>query len=320
MTASLLEALDLYPVTIPLLHRFRRVDRREAVLIRGPSGWGEFSPFPDYPPEVTTRWLAAALEAACATWPPPRRQSVPVNVTVPAVDPAIARRMVLESGCRTAKVKVAEPGQTAAEDEARVAAVREALGVDGKLRIDVNAAWDLETAVERLTHLARYELEYAEQPVGSIDEMIELRRRVPVPVAADEAVRMAADPLEVAERGAADLLVLKVQPLGGVARALDLAGRCGLPAVVSSALETSVGIAAGVAAAAALPDLDYACGLGTVSLFSGDVVEDPMLPVEGELEVRRPLPSPELLTRFAADRDTAAELLRRLRWAAEVLT
>jgi O-succinylbenzoate synthase len=320
MTASLLEALDLYPVTIPLRHRFRRVNRREAVLIRGPSGWGEFSPFPEYPPEVTTRWLAAALEAACTTWPPPRRQSVPVNVTVPAVDPPLARKMVTESGCRTAKVKVAEPGQTEAEDEARVAVVREALGAEGKLRIDVNAAWDLQTAVERLTRLARYDLEYVEQPVGSIEEMIELRKRVAVAVAADEAVRMAADPLEVAERGAADLLVLKVQPLGGVARALDLARRSGLPAVVSSALETSVGIAAGVAAAAALPELDYACGLGTVSLFAGDVVGESMVPVDGRLEVRRPPPSPELLARYAADRDTAAELLRRLRWAAEVLT
>ncbi len=320
MSKALLEALDLYPVSIPLRHRFRRVDKREAVLIRGPSGWGEFSPFPDYPPEVTTRWLAAALEAACATWPAPLRSRVPVNVTVPAVDAATAFAIVVASGCRTAKVKVADPGQTPDQDEERVAAVRDALGAEGKMRIDVNAAWDLDTAETMLRRLARFDLEYAEQPVRTIEDMVALRSRVPVPIAADESVRMAADPLEVAERGAADVLVLKVQPMGGVSRALDLARRSGLPAVVSSALETSVGIAAGLAAAAALPELRYACGLGTVSLFTGDVVADPLLPSNGEMEVRRPQPSWELLERYAADRDTAAELLRRLRWAAEVLT
>jgi len=320
MTAALLEALELHPVSIPLRYRFRRVDRREAVLIRGPSGWGEFSPFPDYPPEVTTRWLAAALEAACSTWPEPLRSHVPVNVTVPAVDASTAFAMVVSSGCQTAKVKVADPGQSPDDDIDRLAAVRDAIGPEGKIRIDVNAAWDLETAIEQLTRMTRFDLEYAEQPVRTIDEMIELRRRVPVRIAADEAVRMATDPLEVAERGAADILVLKVQPLGGVVRALDLAHRSGLPAVVSSALETSVGIAAGLTAAACLPALDFACGLGTVSLFMGDVVTEPLLPINGMMEVRRPQPTRELLEKHAADRDTASELLRRLRWAAEVLT
>lgn len=320
MTAALLEALELHPVSIPLRHRFRRVDRREAVLIRGPSGWGEFSPFPDYPPEVATRWLAAALEAACSTWPEPLRSHVPVNVTVPAVDASTAFAMVVSSGCQTAKVKVADPGQSPDDDIDRLAAVRDAIGPEGKIRIDVNAAWDLETAIEQLTRMARFDLEYAEQPVRTIDEMIELRRRVPVRIAADEAVRMATDPLEVAERGAADILVLKVQPLGGVVRALDLAHRSGLPAVVSSALETSVGIAAGLTAAACLPALDFACGLGTVALFMGDVVTEPLLPINGMMEVRRPQPTRELLEQHAADRDTASELLRRLRWAAEVLT
>ncbi|HEX5671656.1 MAG TPA: o-succinylbenzoate synthase [Acidimicrobiia bacterium] len=320
MSAPVLEDLELYPISVPLRHRFRRVDRREAVLIHGPSGWGEFSPFPDYPPEVTTRWLAAALEAACSEWPKPVRSHVLVNVTVPSVDPVTAYEMVAASGCRTAKVKVADPGQRHEDDLERLAAVRDAIGPGGKVRIDVNAAWDLDTAIERLTEMARFDLEYAEQPVRTIEDMIELRRKVPVRIAADESVRMAADPLEVAERGAADILVLKVQPMGGVVRALDLARRSGLPAVVSSALETSVGIAAGLTAAATLPVLDFACGLGTVSLFEGDVVADPLLPVSGEIEVRRPEPTRELLDKYEADRDTAAELLRRLRWAAEVLT
>ena len=317
---SALEALELHPVSLPMKYRFRRVERRDAVLIRGPSGWGEFSPFPDYPPEVTTRWLAAALEAACSIWPPPLRTVVPINVTVPAVDAPTAFAIVTASGCATAKVKVADPGQRPEQDEERLAAVREALGPTGRIRIDVNGAWDVETATSMLLKLMRYDLEYVEQPVTTLEEMIELRRRVPVRIAADEAIRLAADPLEVAERGAADIIVLKVQPLGGVERALGLAQRAGLPAVVSSALETSIGIAAGLAAAAALPELDLACGLGTVSLFEGDVVADSLLPVGGLMELRRPEPDLQLLDRFEADRDTSAELLRRLRWAAEVLT
>lgn len=320
VSSTALEALELHPVSIPMKYRFRRVERRDAVLIRGPQGWGEFSPFPDYPPEVTTRWLAAALEAACSTWPEPVRGAVPINVTVPAVDGPTAYAMVVGSGCTTAKVKVADPGQSPEQDEERLAAVRDALGPRGKIRIDVNGAWDLETATRLLRRLAFYDLEYAEQPVRTLEEMVELRRRVPVPIAADEAIRLAADPLEVAERGAADVIVLKVQPLGGVERALALARRSGLPAVVSSALETSIGIAAGLAAAAALPQLDFACGLGTVSLFVGDVVADPLLPVGGEMQLRRPEPDPLLLERFTPDRDTSAELLRRLRWAAEMLT
>ena len=319
-SGAALEALELHPVSLPMKYRFRRVERRDAVLVRGPQGWGEFSPFPDYPPEVTTRWLAAALEAACSTWPTPVRSTVPINVTVPAVDGPTAFEIVVASGCRTAKVKVADPGQSPEQDEERLAAVRDGLGPSGKIRIDVNGAWDLETATEMLLKLASYDLEYVEQPVRTLEEMIELRRRVPVRIAADEAIRMAADPLEVAERGAADIIVLKVQPLGGVERALGLAQRSGLPAVVSSALETSIGIAAGLAAAAALPELDFACGLGTVSLFTGDVVVDSLLPVAGEMKLRRPEPDPALLERFAADRDTSAELLRRLRRAAEVLT
>jgi O-succinylbenzoate synthase len=244
---------------------------------------------------------------------------VPVNVTVPAVDPSTAFEIVSNSGCRTAKVKVAEVGQRLEDDLARLQAVREALGPDGKVRIDANAAWTLDQATEGLQRLADFDLEYVEQPVRTIEEMIELRKRIPIPIAADEVVRAAADPLEVAERGAADIIVVKVQPLGGVTRALDVAHRAGLPAVVSSALETSVGLAAGLAAAAALPELNYACGLGTASLFYDDVVADPLLPVDGFLNLRRPEPDPELLEKHAATAEVAALLLQRLRSAAELL-
>jgi O-succinylbenzoate synthase len=318
MTCAI-ESLELFPISLPMRHRFRRVESRDAILIRGPEGWGEFSPFPEYPPEVTARWLASALEGACAIWPSPRRSQVPVNVTVPAVDPQTARDIVLSSGCRTAKVKVAEGGQRLDDDLARVKAVREALGPGGKVRIDVNAAWTLDEATKSLPRFAQFELEYVEQPVKTIEEMVELRRRIPIPIAADELIRTAADPLEVAERGAADIIVVKVQPLGGVTRALEVAERAGLPTVVSSALETSVGLAAGLAAAAALPELNYACGLGTGSLFYDDVVANPLLPVEGFLQLRRPEPDPELLEKHAATADVAALMLQRLRSAAELL-
>jgi O-succinylbenzoate synthase len=310
----------LHPVRIPMRVRFRRVTWREAVLIEGAEGWGEFSPFPEYPATVTSRWLAAGLEAAVRSWPTARRDRIPVNVTIPAVDPEVAYHSVIESGCATAKVKVAERGETPDFDEARVAAVRDALGPEGRLRIDVNAQWAVEEAVTRLGVLGQYGLEYVEQPVASVDEMVELRRRVDVKIAADEAVRLADDPMEIVRRGGADLLVLKVQPLGGVRRTLELAERSGLPVVISSALETSVGLAAGLAAAAALEELPYACGLATGALLEGDVTSDPLRPENGEIQVRRPVPEPELLERWKADPETERRLLRRLRDAAELLT
>jgi O-succinylbenzoate synthase len=314
-----LDALELHPVRIPMRHRFRRVDHRECVLIKGPMGWGEFSPFLDYPPRVTARWLEAALELANTVLPEPKRSSVPVNVTVPAVAPDVAAAIVIESGAGTAKVKIGEPGQTASDDVDRLSAVRSAIGSSGKVRVDVNAAWDLGTATTNLERLAEFDLEYAEQPVATIEEMVELRRRVAVKIAADEVVRQSADPLEVFAAGAADIVILKVQPMGGVTRTLELARRAGVPAVISSALETSVGMYGGLLAAALLDDLPYACGLGTVSLLEGDPSRDPLIPNDGVLEVRRPDPDPDLLDRWKPDRDTAARMLRRVRAAAEVL-
>ncbi len=313
-----LDQIELHPVKVPLVTRFRRVDWREAVLIRGPEGWGEFSPFPDYPPETTSRWLAAALEAACTPWPRPGRTHVEVNTTIPAVEPERAAEMAAASGCRTAKVKVGEPGSDFDLDVARVAAVREALGPNGRLRIDVNGAWEVDDAVDRIRVLARYDLEYVEQPVSTIPEMVEVRKRVGVPIAADESIRRAADPLEVVTAGAADVLVLKAQPLGGWRRLVSIARRTATPVVVSSALETSVGLAAAVYAAASLDELPYAAGLGTATLLAEDVTSQPLVPVGGMVEVRRPVP--DLVDRWAADRETASRLLERLRRAAELLT
>lgn len=298
--------------SIPMTTRFRRVEHRAGILLHGPAGWGEFSPFPDYPAEACARWLAAAREAATRPWPPARRERVAVNVTVPAVGPERAHALVSASGCATAKVKVAEPGQTPAEDLARVEAVRDALGPAGRLRVDANGAWEVDAAVAAIRALGRYDLEYVEQPCATLAEMGRVRARVDVPLAADESVRTAADPLRVAGLEAADLVVLKVQPLGGVYPALRVAEAAGLPVVVSSAVETSIGLAAGLALAAALPELDHACGLGTIGLLAGDVVAEPLRPVAGELRVRRPGVDEAALARFELTGDGARRWRDRL--------
>jgi O-succinylbenzoate synthase len=300
---------DVLVFDFPMRVRFRGQDRRSGVLLRGDAGWGEFSPFPDYDAATCARWLAAAREAADHGFPAAVRDRVPVNTTVPAVGPEQAHALVRASGCTTAKVKVAEAGQTLADDIARVEAVRDALGPDGKVRIDANAAWTVDEAVTALKALDEFALEYAEQPVPTLSEMAQLRRRVDVLLAADESVRRAEDPVRVAGLEAADIVVLKVQPIGGVRRCLEVAEACGLPVVVSSAVETSVGIAAGVALAAALPELPYACGLGTLSLVDGDVTDHPLLPDNGELPVRPVVPDAALVH---ADDEVRDWWLRRL--------
>jgi O-succinylbenzoate synthase len=279
---------------IPLRTRFRGITVREGVLLHGSAGWGEFCPFADYSDAESGPWLRAALEATEAGWPAPVRDRVEVNTTVPVVGPEKAYELVRASGCRTAKVKVADPRVSLADDCARVEAVRDALGPDGAIRIDANTAWDVDTAVRAITDLdkAAGGLEYAEQPCPSIEDLAAVRRRVNVRIAADESIRRAEDPLKVAVAGAADIAVLKVSPLGGVRRALEVAEACGLPCVVSSAVETSVGLAAGLALAGALPELEFACGLGTMSLLEGDVCAKPLSPVDGYLPVLRQAPEP----------------------------
>jgi o-succinylbenzoate synthase len=289
---------------IPMRTKFRGITVREGALIEGPAGWGEFSPFAEYGPAESARWLASAIESATTRWPAPVRGSVPVNVTVPAVGPERAYEIVAGSGCRTAKVKVAERGQREDEDIERVAAVRDALdaaGPGGRIRVDANGGWSVEEAARLLRQLARYGLEYAEQPCATLDELARLRRRVDIPIAADESIRKAEDPLKVRAAGAADIVMVKVQPLGGVRAALRVAEACGLPVVVSSAVDTSVGLAAGVALAAALPALPYACGLATMSLLDGDVTAAPLAEAGGQLAVRRPSVDEAALARWETD-------------------
>ncbi len=314
---------DVHVVSIPMRIPFRGVLVREALLLRGPAGWGEFSAFLEYDDGESARWLGAAVEAAFVGWPPAVRSAVAVNATVPAVGPGqVAGVLAAFPGCTTAKVKVAEPGQTLGDDVARVSEVRSVLGPAGRIRVDANGGWSVEEALRCLTALAAYDLEYAEQPCASIEELAALRTLVAglgVLVAADESVRKAADPARVVLAGAADVLVLKVAPLGGVRAALDIARRCGLPVVVSSALDTSIGIRAGLALAAALPDLPYACGLGTAALLSGDVVRAPLLPVHGRMPVAALAADPELLASFGAPPDRRLWWLERLRRCRAVL-
>lgn len=300
-------------VNLPMRVRFRGLTHREVALIPGPLGWGEFGAFGEYAPREAARWLAAALEAAFEGWPQPVRTQVPVNATVPAVPAArVSEVLARFTGCTTAKVKVAQAGQGLRDDLDRVAAVRERLGPAGTVRVDANGAWDLPQARHALAALSTYHLEYAEQPCADVHDLARLRTAlardgVEVPIAADESIRRAQDPMLVRDLAAADIIVVKAAPLGGVARSLQVVADCGLPAVVSSALDTSVGISTGVALAAALPTLEHACGLGTLALLDGDVSGEPLVAREGALRPRRVRVDEELLGRHAA----APE---RLRW------
>ena len=314
LVADLLPTLRAFAIPMPV--KFRGTTLRQGALLCGPAGWGEFSPFPEYGPRECARWLASALESAVYGWPPPVRHSVPVNVTVPAVGPEEAHAIVTGSGCRTAKVKVAEPGQPESADIARVEAVRDAIGPGGKVRVDANGGWHVGQAERMLTSLSAFDLEYAEQPCASLEDMATLRRRVDMPLAADESIRRAEDPLKVRAAGAADIVVLKAQPLGGVRAGLEIAEACGLPVVVSSAVDTSVGLAAGVALAAALPALPHACGLATMSLLAGDVTAEPLTESGGELPVRAAVVDQAELARWEVD---AADWRARLLAAAQFL-
>ena len=283
------------PLRVPLGGR----GHRDAVLLHGSAGWGEWSPLPGYPSDPA-RCRRAAEEAAGTAWPVPRRSRVAVNALIPGVDAdeaaALASAAVAD-GFTTLKVKV---GDAAGLD--RVAAVRDAVGPHARVRVDANGAWPtVDTATVNIVGMSKFDLELVEQPLPSLEGLADVRRRVPVPIAADECVRDLDDARRLARLGAADALVLKVQPLGGWAMAMAVAEAAGVPVIVSSMYETSVGLAAGLALAGALDELPFACGLGTAALFAADVVVDALVPIAGFLDVRRPEPDPGLLERYGAD-------------------
>ncbi len=267
---------------------------REGMLVDGPQGWGEFSPPLDCDDRETARWLTAAIEGGTVGWPDPVRGRIPIAVTVAAVDPALAHRIVEDSGCLTADVTVAAHPDCLADDVARVEAVRDALGRDGRIRLNANGMWDVDDAVRAIAILAKAagELEFVEQPCSTVGETATVRGKVDTRIATS-----------VALAEAADVAILRNGPLGGVRRALRLAERLELPCVVSSSNETSIGLTAGLALAGALPELPFACALGTISLLAGDVVVErrSLRPVDGHLPVA-PMPAapaPDLIRRYA---------------------
>jgi len=283
MDLSLLEGMRV--VALPTKTNFRGITIREVALFQGECGWGEFSPFLEYDYKESAPWLACAIEAATKPRPKLYRNSVKVNGTIPAINDVATLESIVSSfpGVETFKVKV---GDNLSEDIARLAKVR-ALSPNAKLRVDVNGNWSVQEAITNL--LAIYEnigpLQYAEQPCGTLEELRELKEKlkVDIKIAGDEVLRKASDPFAIDLSGAIDVLMLKVQPLGGIARAHKLAEHHKLPVVVSSALESAIGINYGLTLAASFPEMNFDCGLGTGSLLGADVASLPI--VNGAIEI-----------------------------------
>jgi O-succinylbenzoate synthase len=277
MDQQLLDTLRV--IALPMKTKFRGISVREVALIKGSHGWGEFSPFLEYDDAESAPWLASAIEAASTPKPKLYRSSVAINGTIPALNDPGDLKKVVDSfpGVNTFKVKV---GTNLAEDLARIDVIRQ-LQPQAKIRIDVNGLWSVDQAETFLN--AAGEIEYAEQPCATIAELRELKSRTSVKIVGDEILRKAADPFKVDLDGAIDYLMLKVQPLGGIKRAHALAEHHNLPVVVSSALESAVGINYGLTLAASFEEMNFDCGLGTGSLLAADVAHLPI--VDGKIEI-----------------------------------
>ncbi len=283
MLNSLLDTLRV--VALPTKTNFRGVTVREVALFKGEHGWAEFSPFLEYDDQESAPWLACAIEAATTPAPPLLRKRIAVNGTIPAINDKKRLEEIVASypGVTTFKIKV---GENLAEDVARVAWIK-SLNSKAKIRIDVNGSWSVDDALRNL--YAMFEevgtFEYVEQPCATVEELRDLKNKIRIPllIAGDEVLRKAKDPFTVDLQGAVDFLMLKVQPLGGIVRALKMAEHHKLPVIVSSALESAVGISYGLKLAAALPRLDFACGLATASLMRSNVADLPI--VDGRIEI-----------------------------------
>ncbi len=301
-------------LSIPMRIKFRGLTTREVLLFEGPNGWAEWSPFTEYEDEEASIWLKAAIEFAFGEIPEPTLKSIKVNATLAAVKDV---RAALEpfGNFEVVKIKVAEKGQTLQDDLDRIHEVRKYYP-EARIRLDANGGYDIETALALAN--AIYEegapLEYLEQPVKTIAELAELKLKLKllnIKIAADESVRKVSDPLAVAQANAADLLVLKAAPLGGINNALRIANEAGLPVVVSSALETSVGISMGVHLAALL-DSEYASGLATAALLTEDVTDTPLIPINGQIPVTRITPNKNALTKLQAPAERTHWWMERL--------
>jgi O-succinylbenzoate synthase len=307
-----------------MLTKFRGLSHREALIFKGTRRWAEFSPFIEYSDQEASNWLASAISFANQELPKLNRSSVGVNATLPAVDPEDVESVLAKFGeFSTVKIKVAEVGQPLIADVLRVLKVAETYP-DCRIRLDANGNFKPEQALELLAQIPLERLDYFEQPCASIDELVELRKTIShlklnVLIAADESIRKTADPFEVARRGAADIVMLKAQPLGGIENCLEIALETGLPAVVSSALETSIGLAQGAYLAAALPELAFDCGLGTVSLMESDITSKPLLSVGGRITPREVEPDQSLLQKYQASPERTKWWLARLERCFELL-
>lgn len=300
MLESILDSLKV--VALPTKTDFRSVKVREVALILGPQGWGEFSPFVEYEPKECVPWLVSAVEAATTVPPAAVRSRIDVNATMPAVNgkEKIAEVLSWFPGCKSVKIKV---GMDLKEDLARISDVCD-LAPGAKIRVDVNGSWSIGKATQAIHAINDIcDLEYVEQPCNSVDELRELKKRVGIPVliAGDEVVRKAEDPMAVDLHDAIDVILLKVAPLGGIRRSLEIAAHHGKPVVVSSALDSAVGISYGLRLAAALPTLSYACGLGTGALLNSDVATLPI--VDGAMSITPVVPEQALIERHSISPD-----------------
>lgn len=298
---------------------FRGVTHREALLFEGENGWAEWSPFLEYEDDEAAIWLSAAIEFASGQLPPTIRTQIGINATLPAVAVDMVEKALQPFGkFETVKIKVAENGQTLQDDINRIIKVWQTYP-EAKIRLDANGGLEVAEAIALVGMMLEnaIQLEYFEQPCKTIAEMAEFKHLLrryshTVKVAADESVRKVSDPLAVALAGAADILVLKAAPLGGITRTLDIVREAGLPVVVSSALDTSIGISMGLHLAGALPELSYDCGLGTAAMFIGDITKDPLIAEDGILEIRRVEPDESRLQVFAAEDHRTDWWLERL--------
>ena len=295
-------------VSVPLRTKFRGITERELLVFEGANGWSEWAAFTEYSDEEAATWLAAAIEWGFSPLPKTKRRSVKVNAILPAVKPEEVSKILSRAGkFSTVKIKVAEAGQDLSEDLARILEVH-SLYPEAKIRLDANGGFDIAQAMQLLEKLSfeGVELQYFEQPVASIAELAEIKleiskRGLTTPIAADESVRKSSDPLAVELAGAADILVLKSAPLGGIASALEIAASSKLPVVSSSAMQSSIGLAAELHFAACLDSIEFDAGLGTINLFAGDLVKDSLRPVDGVLEVSRPEVSTSALDTLKAE-------------------